>query len=106
METDTTGISVRRAKRSDAEAIASVLSESFSECRPLYTPEGYAATTPAAGRILARWYEGPVWVAVIGVAIVGTVSAMPRGDECYVRSMAVAPAARGRRAGDSLLRNV
>ncbi len=106
METDTTGISVRRATRSEADAVASVLSESFSEYRPLYTPEGYAATTPPAGQIRARWDEGPVWVAVSGGAVVGTVSAVPRGHECYVRSMAVTPAARGRRAGASLLRHV
>ena len=98
------GIFIRRATRSDADSVASVLSESFAEYRRLYTPGGYAATTPTAEQIRARWEEGPVWVAVRGEEIVGTVSAVRRGAELYVRSMAVRPAARGRKVGESLLR--
>lgn len=99
------GIFVRRATETDAEAVAAVLSESFVEYRPSYTPGGYAATTPTAEQIRARWGEGPVWVAAGECAVVGTVSAVRRGEELYVRSMAVVPSARGRRVGESLLRH-
>lgn len=102
-ETAAGGISVRGATPSDADSIASVLSESFVEYRPMYTPGGYAATTPTARQIRGRWDEGPVWVAVGAGSVVGTVSAVPRGRELYVRSMAIVPAARGRRVGESLL---
>ena len=109
---------IRVATTADADSVASVLSESFAEYKPLYTPEGYAATTPTAEQIRARWEEGPVWVAVgdgddvggvvsgVNVVVVGTVSAVPRGEELYVRSMAVVPSARGRRVGESLLARV
>jgi GNAT superfamily N-acetyltransferase len=106
METDAISICIRAAGSADADSIASVLFESFAEYRPLYTPDAYAATTPTAGQIRARWHEGPVWVAVRGDAVVGTVSAVRRGEELYVRSMAVVPAARGQRAGELLLRRV
>lgn len=68
--------------------------------------EGYATTTPTGEQIRARWQEGPVWVAVRGDAIVGTVSAVLHGEELYVRSMAVVPAERGQGTGELLLRRV
>lgn len=103
---DAEAVSINAASPADADSIASVLSESFAEYRTLYTPEGYAATTPTAGQIRARWEEGPVWVAVREGCVVGTVSAVPRGRELYVRSMAVVPSARGRRVGELLLGRV
>lgn len=78
MEKESGAISIRRATRADADSLASILSESFAEYEPLYTPEGYAATTPAVEQLRARWQEGPVWVVVRGLAVVGTVSAVPR----------------------------
>lgn len=103
---DACAVSINAASPTDADSIASVLSESFAEYKTLYTPEGYAATTPSAGQIRARWEEGPVWVAVREGCVVGTVSAVPRGRELYVRSMAVVPSARGRRVGELLLGRV
>jgi GNAT superfamily N-acetyltransferase len=44
-----------------------------------------------------------VWVAEREGAIVGTVSAVPRAAELYVRSMAVRPTAQGWGAGAALL---
>jgi GNAT superfamily N-acetyltransferase len=99
-------VSILAATPTDADSVASVLSESFAEYRPLYTPGGYAATTPTAEQIRARWDEGPIWIAVRGLAVVGTVSAVPRGEELYVRSMAVVPSARGQRVGELLLKQV
>jgi GNAT superfamily N-acetyltransferase len=118
MEKGAGAICLRMATPADADSVASVLSESFAEYKPLYTPGGYAATTPTAEQIRARWEEGPVWVAVSDVGgdvgggvsdvgvVVGTVSAVLRGEELYVRSMAVVPSARGRRVGESLLARV
>jgi N-acetylglutamate synthase-like GNAT family acetyltransferase len=50
--------------------------------------------------------EGPVWVALVNDAVVGTVSAVPKGESLYVRGMAIVPVARGRRIGESLLMRV
>lgn len=94
---------IRRARAADAPAIARALAAAFAEYAPAYTPAALAATTPPAARIRARLREGPTWVAVEAGAIVGTVSAAPRGASVYVRSMAVLPAARGHGAGAALL---
>jgi GNAT superfamily N-acetyltransferase len=91
------------ASSSDAETIAAILLDAFREFEPLYTPGGFRATTPTAAEILARWGEGPSWIATIDGTAVGTVGAVDRGDEIYVRSMAVAPAARGAGVGVALL---
>ena len=101
---DTTSISVGRANVADADAVAAVLSEAFAEYEPLYTAEGYAATTLPGDRIRARWDEGPVWIASRRDKVIGTVSAVLHGEELYVRSMAVVPSARGQRVGELLLR--
>src|SRR5690242_2776568 len=94
---------IRRATGEDAEAIAAVLYEAFVEYEPLYTPEGFARTVLPAERLRDRPSEGPVWVAEQEGRIVGTVSALPRGDGYYVRSMAVVPSARGQQVGAVLL---
>lgn len=99
-------IHIRAAAPEDAAAISHVLRESFAEYRPSYTPEGFAATVPASEQILERMREGPVWIALRNRTIIGTVSAVTRGEALYVRGMAVLPAARGRRVGQLLLRHV
>lgn len=103
-EHDTSGARIRPAVAEDAAPVASLLRESFAEYEALYTPAGFAATTPAREEVLKRIGEGPVWVALEDEAVVGTVSAVAKGEALYVRGMAVSPAARGRRVGDSLLR--
>jgi putative acetyltransferase len=99
-------IRIRLAERDDAAAIASVLSESFVEYEPLYTPAGFAATTPNAEEIHLRMEEGPTWVAVSDDAIIGTVSVVPRGESLYIRGMAVLPVARGQHIGELFLSHV
>ena len=99
-------IQIRRATAMDVAEMASVLYESFIEYESLYTPEGFAATTPKSDRIQERLSEGPTWVALRDKAIVGTVSALPKEDELYVRSMAILPLARGRGIGKLLLEQV
>ena len=96
-------IEVRLSEPIEAGHIAAVLRESFADYEALYTPQGYAATTPNTEQVLERFKEGPVWAAVLGSEVVGTVSAVLHADHLYVRGMAVLPMARGKRVGDLLL---
>jgi putative acetyltransferase len=90
----------------EAPAIAEILRQSFAEYESLYTPEGLAATTPPSEQIQNRFNEGPVWVALQGAAIVGTVAAVLKDRGVYVRSMAILPTARGLGIGRVLLEHV
>lgn len=121
-------ISIRRAVAGDTAAIASVLHRSFAEFQPLYTEAAFRATTASSEQIATRMAEGPVWIALgarlfprassehSGRAnaeisleagtVVGTVSAVPRGDALYVRGMAVLPSARGKGVARLLLAQV
>lgn len=99
-------IEIRVAEPEDASAISSLLLQSFEEYKPLYTNEGFAATTPNAEAVLDRLREGPVWIALANSSIVGTVSVVLKGESLYVRGMAVSPAARGRGIGELLLQRI
>ena len=90
----------------DAARIASVLAESFVEHESSYTPEAYEATVLNSEQILSRLREGPSWVAAREGEVVGTVSAVPKGDALYIRSMAVLPKARGDQTGKLLLKSI
>jgi GNAT superfamily N-acetyltransferase len=94
---------IRLAALDECEKIAALLDRAFREHRPEYAPGAYAATTPTAETLRARFHEGPVWVAVLAGEIVGTVAAVIREGSLYVRSMAVLPTARGGRIGARLL---
>ena len=99
-------IEIRIAEPGDAPAIASVLYESFIEYEPLYTAKGFAVTTSSSDEIQNRMNEGPLWVALNGNAIVGTVSAVPKEAALYIRGMGVLPTARGQRIGELLLKQI
>ena len=99
-------IDIRTATPADIPTIATILRESFATYEPQYTPGGYAATTPTAVQIAARFHEGPIWVALLDNTIVGTVAVAPRPAGLYVRSMAVLPAARGHNIGTLLLQEI
>lgn len=53
-----------------------------------------------------RAKEGPVWVALHDGRIVGTASAISKGDSLYIRGMAVIPIARGKGVGHDLLSHI
>jgi len=106
MKRDVSEVEIRLADADDAQAVTSVLRESFEEYERLYTREGFDATTPACAEVLRRIEEGPVWVASVDGRVVGTVSAVPKGESLYVRGMGLAPAARGRGIGELLLKRV
>ncbi len=103
---ETTLVDIRRATTEDAPVIAQVLRDSFVEFQPLYTPEGFSATTPAPEQILTRMREGPVWVASNKNRVQGTVAAVVKGKTAYIRGMAVLPSARGGGTGTVLLQHV
>ena len=99
-------IFVRNAVMDEAASIASVLYQAFVEFEPLYMPAAFSATTPTSDQIQKRWSEGPVWVVGEGSQLVGTISAVPKGEGLYIRSMAVLPSHRGQGIGYILLQAV
>ena len=101
-----TDFAIRRAVPQDAAAIAHVLRQAFAEFKALYTLGGFAATVLDKTQIQARMSEGPVWLALLSSAPVGTVAAVLRDGSVYIRGMAVIPSARGSGAGATLLREV
>ena len=101
-----TSPSIRLASAADLSEIASLMHESFADYRSLYTEAAFLATTPNAEQIAVRMTEGPVWVAERDASMVGTVSVVPRGDDLYIRGMAVLPRARGLQLGQLLLKQV
>jgi len=99
-------LKIRRAQLSDAAAVVSLLHEAFAGYRPLYTEKGFAATTPLQNEIEERIHKKAVWLVLSDERIVGTVSIFPRGDELFVRSMAVSPSAQRGGIGKILMEHV
>jgi ribosomal protein S18 acetylase RimI-like enzyme len=97
---------VRRAAAADARSIALVLRDAFAPYERHYTPDAFAATVPDSEVVRARLDEGPAWVTLHGYVIVGTVAAVLKNGGAYVRSMAIAPHARGHGLGAQLLGQV
>ena len=97
---------IRRAAPEDVLTIANLLRESFAAFEPLYTANGFNATTPTAQKVLERMQEGPVWVALRNGQALGTVAVVVKGKSGYIRGMAVRPSARGTGIGAELLRHV
>jgi GNAT superfamily N-acetyltransferase len=102
----TSPLKIRRAISEDSAAISKLLYECFAEFAPLYTPQGFAATTPAAEQVMTRMNEGPLWIAVLGDDVVGSVGAVAKGRSLYIRGMGVLPSARGSGVGAQLLAQV
>lgn len=98
---------IRRASSDgDARLVAQLLLTSFAEYRHLYTSRAFAATTITTSEVQERFKEGPIWIASLENQPVGTVSAVKRSNDLYVRSLVVAPPARGHDIGTVLLRQV
>src|SRR4051812_5886261 len=94
------------ATPADARLIAFVLQRSFAEYRDSYTTEAFVATTPAGDLVESRLKEGPIWVALLDHAITGTASAVGRGDDLYIRGVAVLPSARRLGIASLLLKHI
>lgn len=96
-------IEYRLARPDESEAISELLLESFGLFEAEYTPGAFEYTTPSTDVVRGRFDEGPVWVAMDGDTMIGTVSGMPEPERFYVRSMAVRPDAQGHGIGQRLL---
>jgi len=105
-EVRATELAVRKATAADATTISALLKGAFAEFEALYTPEAFAVTVLGDSGVLARLEEGPLWVAEIGPAIIGTVGAKRVADSVMVRGMAAHPSARGLGVGKCLLDHV
>ncbi len=101
-----TCVQIRTATANDAWLVASILRQAFAEYKPLYTSQGYSATTLGTYEIRMRINEGPVWIALHDGHIVGTASVFPKEAGFYIRGMAVLPAARGLGVGRLLLEEI
>ena len=66
-------------------------------------PAGSAPPRQRRLRSARAGRKGPSWIATLDGKNVGTVAAVDRGDEVYVRSMAVTPGARGAGVAAALL---
>ena len=106
MNAKKTTVNIRRALLEDAAAIAALLYDAFKEYKPLYTEEGFTATTASQEEIGDRISKKGVWLVIDGNDLCGTVSIFPRREELYVRSMAVSPASRGKGIGKILMEHV
>jgi ribosomal protein S18 acetylase RimI-like enzyme len=99
-------IRTRLANANEASLVAAVLRKAFLQYESLYTAKAFAVTTPNSGEIEKRWKEGPVWVAIQGDRLVGTVAATAKSRALYIRSMAIVPSARRQGIGRILLEEV
>ena len=99
-------IEIRAATLAEAPDIERVLSLSLAEYKSSYTNAAFELTAPSREKILKRMDEGPVWIAVHNGEVVGTISAIPKGNEIRIRGLAVPPAERGRAIGRLLLVHV
>jgi ribosomal protein S18 acetylase RimI-like enzyme len=99
-------IQIRLATSADLPRLAALLHAAFIEYKSSYTDEGFAATTPTAEQLAKRMTEGPIWVAEENGMLHGTVSAVSRGEDLYIRGMAVLPESRGLGVGQLLLATV
>jgi hypothetical protein len=78
-------ISVAHSASYGFRSIAVVLYQSFVEYESRYTTAGFTATAITTDQIQSRMLEGPVFVALLDLAIVGTVSLVPKGESLYER---------------------
>ena len=90
----------------EASIVSKLLHDSFVEYESLYTPQGFAATTPDAKQVFLRMQEGPLWIAFCAGEPVGTVAAVVENGSLYIRGMAVLPTARKSKIGTRLLEEI
>ena len=98
-------VKIRLAKPQEALAISDLLYHSFVEYKSFYTEKAFAATTLSIHEIKNRINKNLVWIALNGDVIAGTVSVIPNGEELFMKTVAVAPAERGKGIGKELIRH-
>jgi N-acetylglutamate synthase-like GNAT family acetyltransferase len=96
-------IKLRLAEVADAGTVAAILYESFIGYKRLYTHKAFEATTLGMRQITQRIKDKKMWVAFYNDVMSATVSLEPADDVMQIRSVAVAPAVRGRGVGWELM---
>ncbi|MEM7286082.1 MAG: GNAT family N-acetyltransferase [Actinomycetota bacterium] len=94
---------IRRATATDAPAIHRVLLDAFEPLEDRYTPAAFDATVLDPDRVRLRLDDGPVWLAELDGAVVGTFGIEVTDEGHYLRGMGVSPAARGAGLGKRLV---
>lgn len=97
---------IQKATESHAADISKILLNSFIQFKPFYTQKAFAATTISVDEVVNRMEEGNVWIALKGKDIIGTVAVIKKGENLYIRGMAVLPKARGLKTGWKLLEKI
>lgn len=100
---DEMSMTLRDAVANDAEGILACLASAFDPYRARYTPAAYAHTILDLHSLQLRLREMSVLVALCGKQIVGTVAFGAKGDEGYLRGMAVHPGWQGSGVASILL---
>ncbi|MEO1031627.1 MAG: GNAT family N-acetyltransferase [Bacteroidota bacterium] len=99
-------IHIRLAKKSDAELIHNVLSDSFKAYQELFTEGAYAVMVVSPKGVEKRLNQGPIWIAEHEGEIAGTIGGMALMHTFQIRGMVVLPHLRGLKIGYQLLRYV
>ena len=98
-------IVIRVAEFADATSISDLLNEAFSEYKHLYTRKALTATVLGVYKIKERIYNKRTWVVLVDGVINGTISLIPADDTLYIKSVAVAPVARGKGLGKAMMKH-
>ena len=96
-------LDIRRAEPGDEAMIAALIFEAFAPFRDEYTPEAFEYTSVSAEKVRERFDEGPMWLALVDGAAVGTVSGLLEEERFYIRSMAIKPSVQRGGIGQRLL---
>jgi N-acetylglutamate synthase-like GNAT family acetyltransferase len=94
-----TDISLRRAGRADADAIAALVDAAYAKYVPRIGREPYPMTVDYAASVA----EHQVWVAEVREQIIGTLVLVPSGDHLLIENVAVSPDHQGAGLGKRFL---
>lgn len=94
---------LRRAGEGDSDGILRCLRDAFEPFRGQYTPGAFADTVLDRETVRTRLREMSVFVAVVGIEIIGTIGCVSHGSEGHLRGMAVLPHRQGTGLATALL---
>jgi ribosomal protein S18 acetylase RimI-like enzyme len=96
---------MRLAEPRDELTITTILHDAFIEYKKLYTVKAFYSTILGITKIRERIDSGTMWVALCDGVIAGTISLIPDRKGLYIRSVAVAPTARRKGLGKTLMKH-
>lgn len=104
-DNNSSNVVIRLAEFTDATAIADLLVDSFAEYKDLYTKKAYAQTILGVYKIKERIFNKSTWVVLVDNIMSGTISLIQADNTLYIKSVAVAPAARRKGLAKAMLRH-